>query len=149
MLRRPLFRRIEFLNEVYAEIQDAHGGVQVDLSTQEEVFRREFWSVDRLHPSELGHRAMARAYGVRLRERGMEIELPCQERDGGHVPSWRSDLAWMVTQGAPWVGRRARDLGPWAARMAWAEAQQVPLRLRGGAEPAALPTPEPPVTSPA
>ena len=35
----------------------------------------------------------------------------------------RQDVAWMVREGAPWVGRRARDLGPWAVRAAWAEAR--------------------------
>jgi len=31
----------------------------------------------------------------------------------------------MVAEGAPWVGRRARDLGPWAVRLAWTEARGV------------------------
>lgn len=147
MLRRPLMRRLEFLNEVYADLHAAHGGIQVDLAAQEEVWQRAFWHVDRLHPSELGHRAMARAYAARLHEAGLVFEPPAPQRDGDE-PTWRSDVVWMVREGAPWVGRRARDLGPWAVRMAWAEAQQVPLRLRG-AEPAVLAAPESPVASPA
>ncbi len=130
VLRRPLFRRIEFLNEVYDEIRAAYGGIQVDLSAHPEVASREFWSVDRLHPSELGHRALARAFAEHLRGHGFHFAPPSEERDGGYVPNWRSDLSWMVTQGAPWVGRRARDLGPWAARMAWAEAATVQVRRR-------------------
>lgn len=33
---------------------------------------------------------------------------------------WSVDLGWVVAEGGPWVGRRARDLGPWAVRQAWA-----------------------------
>ena len=130
VLRRPLFRRIEFLNDVYDEVRATYGGIQVDLAGQPEVWSREFWSIDRLHPSELGHRALARAFAEQLAAFGYHFTPPSEQRDGGYVPNWRSDVAWRVTQGAPWVGRRARDLGPWAARMAWAEASTVPGRRR-------------------
>ena len=130
VLRRPLFRRIELLNEVYVDLHALHGGIQVDLASQEEVWQRAFWHVDRLHPSELGHRAMARAFARELEGRGLVLDVPPLVRDGDHHPSWRSDVAWMVREGAPWVGRRARDLGPWAVRLAWAEAAQVPVRRR-------------------
>jgi lysophospholipase L1-like esterase len=122
VLRRPLFRRIEFLNDVYREIRATYGGIQVDLAEHPQVWSREFWSVDRLHPSELGHRMLARVFAEHLHATGLAFEPPSTDRDGGYVPNWRSDLTWMVTQGAPWVGRRARDLGPWAARMAVSEA---------------------------
>ena len=113
LLRRPLSRRLDFLNEVYDEVRT-----------------RAYWSVDRLHPSELGHRALARAFAEELRTQGLDFCPPSHLRDGGYVPNWRSDLAWMVTQGAPWFGRRARDLGPWAARMALSEAASVNARRR-------------------
>lgn len=121
LLRRPLFDRIERVNAVYDEIHATYGGLRVDLAQCAEVTTRGFWSVDRLHPSELGHRAVARRYADLLAAEGLVFEPPSVDRDGGYVPSWRSDLAWMVTAGAPWVGRRARDLGPWAVRMAVAD----------------------------
>ena len=51
----------------------------------------------------------------------LEFEPPSLEPQGGQLVGWRQDMAWMVREGAPWVGRRARDLGPWAVRMAWEE----------------------------
>ena len=51
-LARPLERRIDSLNEAY-------DGIRVDLAACPDVYRRDFWSVDRLHPSELGHRRLA------------------------------------------------------------------------------------------
>jgi lysophospholipase L1-like esterase len=133
VLRRPLYARIDFLNDVYDEAHSRFGGIRVDLAEQPEVWMREFWSVDRLHPSELGHRALAREFALQLDEGGLSCVLPAIERDGGYEPNWRTDLTWMVTEGVPWFGRRARDLGPWAARMALAEA---PLALRLARRPA-------------
>ena len=46
------------------------------------------------------------------------------EPAGGVPLSWRQDVEWLVTEGAPWLGRRARDLGPWAVRMAWEETRR-------------------------
>ncbi len=128
LLRRPLFERIETVNRIYDEVHTTYGGIRLDLATRPEVRERAFWSVDRLHPSERGHRALAAAYAELLRERGLSFPPPCREPAGGFPPSWRRDLAWLVAEGAPWVGRRARDLGPWAARMAVTRRQAEPTR---------------------
>jgi hypothetical protein len=77
--------------------------------------------VDRLHPSELGHRALARGYADLLVAAGLGFEPPSVDPQGGRPVGWRQDVTWMVREGAPWVGRRARGLGPWAVRMAWEE----------------------------
>ena len=130
VLRRPLAARIEVVNRVYDEVHATYGGVRLDLATRPEVTTRRFWSVDRLHPSELGHRALAHAYAELLTESGFSFELPSREPEGGYEPSWRRDLAWMVAEGAPWVGRRARDLGPWAVRMALSEVSERRTSVR-------------------
>ena len=125
VLRRPLAARIETVNRVYDEIHATYGGLRLDLAARPEVTTRRFWSVDRLHPSELGHRTLARAFADLLAAEGLEFEPPGLEPEGGFDPTWRRDLAWMVTEGAPWVGRRARDLAPWAVRMALADRARV------------------------
>jgi len=121
VLRRPLHARIQVVNAVYDEVHATYGGHRVDLATRPDVLERGFWSVDRLHPSELGHRALARAYADLLTAAGLDFDPPTLETSGGAPLGWRQDVAWMVREGAPWVGRRARDLGPWAVRMAWEE----------------------------
>jgi lysophospholipase L1-like esterase len=118
VLRRPLMARIEVVNRVYDEVYATYGGIRLDLATRPEVSTRRFWSVDRLHPSELGHRALAHAFGELLHGEGMHFQLPGLEAQGGYEPNWRRDVMWMVAEGAPWVGRRARDLGPLAVRLA-------------------------------
>lgn len=115
---RPLRERIEVVNSVYDDLHREFGGLRLDLALLPEVRRRECWSIDRFHPSEVGHRALARAWAERLQEAGYVLPLPDLAPSGGVPPSWRRDVAWMVTEGGPWVGRRARDLGPWAVRRA-------------------------------
>lgn len=124
-LRRPLTARINHLNAVYDEIHEEYGGLRLDLAGRSELFRKECWSIDRFHPSELGHRCLARALGEVLVDGGYDFELPSLELSGGFPPDWRRDMGWLVAEGAPWIGRRARDLGPWAARKAVAQVGRV------------------------
>lgn len=123
LLRRPLAARIEAVNRAYDEVHATYGGLRVDLAVCPEVLDRTFWSVDRLHPAELGHRLLARRFSDLLVAAGLDHEPPSTTPEGGALTSWRSDVRWMVAEGAPWMGRRARDLGPWAVRLAWAEAR--------------------------
>jgi len=118
LLGRPMARRIDELNAVYDEIHATYGGLRVDLAAHTEVYVRSFWSVDRLHPSELGHRAIAREFAALLNERGLSFTLPSSSSCTGEAPSLLRDAQWLLTQGGPWLGRRARDLGSWAARQA-------------------------------
>jgi len=117
LLGRPMARRIDELNAVYDEIHATYGGLRVDLAAHTEVYVRSFWSVDRLHPSELGHRAIAREFAALLNERGLSFSPPSASCTG-EAPSLLRDAQWLLTQAAPWIGRRARDLGSWAARRA-------------------------------
>lgn len=124
VLRRPLGRRIDAVNAAYDEVHARFGGHRIDLSVLAAVAVRTSWSVDRLHPSELGHRVLARACADELLATGLQFEPPALEASGGDPRCWHRDLAWVVGRGAPWVGRRARDLGPWAVRLALAETRR-------------------------
>lgn len=127
VLRRPLWERISVVNAAYDEVFARYGGVRLDLTGRAELLRRECWSVDRFHPSEVGHRALARAFAGRLHEAGYDFPLPSLDPGGGYPPSWKRDVAWMLAEGGPWVGRRARDLGPWAVRKAWLTVRPLPV----------------------
>jgi lysophospholipase L1-like esterase len=117
LLARPLLQRIQVVNDVYDELHQRFGGPRVDLSAHPGVYDREFWTIDRMHPSELGHRALAHEYAEQLLELGLTFEPPGLELDG--VPTTRArELRRMCTEGAPWIGRRLRDLAPAATRSA-------------------------------
>lgn len=119
VLRRPLFNRVLAVNAAYDEVHARFGGLRLDLAAHPAATDRTYWSVDRLHPSERGHRALAAAFAELLVRDGYDFELPSLEPTGPPA-RWHEDMAWMVQQGAPWVGRRAKDLGPWAVRLALA-----------------------------
>jgi lysophospholipase L1-like esterase len=127
VIGRPMRRRIEHVNDVYDEIHGRWGGVRLDLAARVELHQRGCWSIDRFHPSEIGHRTLARAFAERLHDHGYDFHLPSTAPSGGLPQSWKRDLGWMVAEGAPWFGRRAKDLGPWVARKAWAEVKRVPV----------------------
>lgn len=101
-----------------------YGGIRVDLAGCPEVYEREFWSIDRLHPGERGHRTLARVFADHLVRHGIAIAVPPSITCDSQVPPTPlGDALWMLREGAPWVGRRAFDLAPWAARMAVTEAR--------------------------
>jgi lysophospholipase L1-like esterase len=115
VLARPMRARIAILNEIYEEIHDRFGGVRIDLAAHPGIYDREFWSVDRLHPSELGHRVLADEFAAHLHAAGLVFDAPGLQLDGP-IPGRLENVQWMVTAGAPWLARRARDLGPAVAR---------------------------------
>lgn len=115
LLARPMGHRITALNAVYDEVRDKFGGLQVDLAAHPGIYDREFWSVDRLHPSELGHRTLAHEFAALLEEHGLSFEPPALELDGD-VASTLRNLRYLATEATPWLVRRARDIVPAAAR---------------------------------
>jgi lysophospholipase L1-like esterase len=116
-LARTMSRRIEELNEVLDEVHDAYGGLRVDLSELPEVDQRAFWSFDRLHPSELGHRALAARFAGLLHDEGLQFPSPSLACTGP-ASGPRDNLRWVLDEIIPWLGRRAVDLGPALAQSA-------------------------------
>jgi lysophospholipase L1-like esterase len=114
LLARPMQRRIQVLNEIYDEVHERYGTLRLDLDADPTIYDRDMWAADRLHPSELGHRRLARLVAELLLEDCLEFEPPSQTCTQGR-PS-RVDVArTIVTDVAPWLTRRVRDLGPWVA----------------------------------
>ena len=99
-LGRRLRNRIDVLNQVYDEIHERYGGLRADLASHPGVYDREFWSVDRLHPSELGHRALAHEFTDLLHGAGLTFRAPGLELEGVETGPWES-LRWMVSEGVP------------------------------------------------
>lgn len=137
MVRRPLWRRIQAVNAAYDEAHERFGTLHIDLAAEPAIYQRRYWSIDRLHPSELGHRHLAAAFARQLQRLGYDLAAP--QLDAAHINSphvWRDGL-WLVTEGVPWLGRRAHDLVPWAISMLTEEARkQLGAHLRNAPPPA-------------
>jgi len=122
-LARPLRERISVVNDIYDELHEQYGGLRVDLAGHPGVYDREFWTIDRMHPSELGHRALAHEFAEQLLELGLWFEPPGLDLDGARQTR-SAELRRLCTQGAPWIARRVRDLAPAATRQAWQRASR-------------------------
>jgi hypothetical protein len=79
------------------------------------------WSIDRLHPSERGHRVLAGCVADGLAGRG----FPVRQRPGAEptnpAPTRRARARWMATEGTGWLLRRSTDLMPTLAALAASE----------------------------
>jgi lysophospholipase L1-like esterase len=117
LLARPMQRRIQILNEIYDEVHERYGTLRLDLGADPTIYDRELWAADRLHPSEMGHRRLARLVSELLLEEGSEFGLPLLTCTEGR-PSRLCTARTIVTDVAPWLTRRVRDLGPWVAHEA-------------------------------
>lgn len=114
-LARGLAARIGDVNTTVDALHARFDSVLVDLSTTPVAASGTMWSIDRLHPSELGHRRLADAFATALRARGLPVAPVAHTRDG--LPdSALADAHWLLTRATPWIGRRARDLVPWAVK---------------------------------
>jgi lysophospholipase L1-like esterase len=117
-LARPLRRRIRSVNAVVDALAARFGTVHFDAPGHPDAFDRRMWSVDRLHPSERGHRLVAHAYAALL---GVPLERRPAMEPSSPTPTRREQLGWMATKGTRWVVDRSRDLVPYLVGMAVAE----------------------------
>nr|WP_245614480.1 SGNH/GDSL hydrolase family protein [Actinokineospora inagensis] len=129
-LRRALRTRIERLNVMIDAVVAATGAPYLDLDGLPGAYETTAWSVDRLHPSELGHRLLAKGFAEVLAARGCVVRNPVSLAcEGGLQASPAAHVAWLVIKGIPWLWRRGRDLVPYAVGIMW----------RGYADPVAAP----------
>ena len=79
---------------------------------------RAAWSVDRLHPSALGHRELAGMALAALEPLGWqpyrEFLAPSAAQPSGARRAW-----WLLRHGTPWFAKRSRDLLPELAFVCW------------------------------
>jgi hypothetical protein len=131
------------VNDVVEELAQRFGTVHFDAAADPRTYDRRMWSVDRLHPSERGHRFVAGEFFDRLAQRG----YPVGERPGveptSPAPTRRAQLPWLATKGTRWVWDRSTDLIPGLLLLAAREAVGRP------AEPDRQPGPPPGPARPA
>lgn len=135
VLARPIARRAHDINEVMDDLAVRFGTLHFDAADNPQVYEPAMWAVDRLHPSERGHRLIARHFHALLDEAG----YPVGERPGAEPtsepPSKLEQAAWLATKGTAWVVKRSTDLVPNLLAMAFAEWRAgVPSTMGAGPE---------------
>ncbi|WP_409181861.1 SGNH/GDSL hydrolase family protein [Amycolatopsis sp. VS8301801F10] len=119
-LKRALSARVTELNEAIDRVAEAEGITCLNLDTLPGAYDLTVWSVDRLHPSELGHRMLAQGFTALAAAAGFEVPQPVSLTcSGGVEPSAAAHFGWLVAKGVPWLWRRGREFLPYAAVIMW------------------------------
>lgn len=119
-LKRALGARVAELNAAIDEVVAREGVPCLDLDRLPGAYDLPSWSVDRLHPSELGHRMLAHGFTGLLAGAGFAVPEPVSLTCGGGVePSTTGHVGWLVLKGIPWLWRRGREFLPYAAVIMW------------------------------
>ncbi|WP_134731739.1 SGNH/GDSL hydrolase family protein [Amycolatopsis nivea] len=119
-LKRALSARVTELNEAIDRVVETEGIACLNLDTLPGAYDLTVWSVDRLHPSELGHRMLAEGFANLAAAAGFEVPQPVSLTcSGGVEPSAAAHFGWLVAKGVPWLWRRGREFLPYAAVIMW------------------------------
>lgn len=119
-LKRALSARVAELNAAIDDVVAREGVSCLDLARLPGAYDLASWSVDRLHPSELGHRMLAGGFTGLLADAGFAVPAPVSLTCGGGVePSATGHVGWLVLKGVPWLWRRGREFLPYAAVIMW------------------------------
>ncbi|MGW5748916.1 SGNH/GDSL hydrolase family protein [Amycolatopsis sp. NPDC003861] len=119
-LKRALSVRVAQLNATIDEVVAREGVACLDLARLPGAYDLASWSVDRLHPSELGHRMLADGFTGLLADAGFAVPEPVSLTcSGGAEPSATGHVGWLVLKGIPWLWRRGREFLPYAAVIMW------------------------------
>ncbi|HEY2505939.1 MAG TPA: SGNH/GDSL hydrolase family protein [Streptosporangiaceae bacterium] len=135
VLARPIARRAHDINAVMDAVAGRFGTHHFDAATDPQVYEPEMWAVDRLHPSERGHRLIARRFHVLLAEAGYPVGPVPGAEPTSVPPSKAEQIAWLATKGTAWVLKRSTDLVPNLLAMAfeeWREGAQADPEMPGG-----------------
>ncbi|MER6626657.1 SGNH/GDSL hydrolase family protein [Streptomyces sp. NPDC000987] len=127
-LARPLARRQRAVNRVVHALSDRYGAVHLHACEGAWLTDRAMWSVDRLHPGERGHRALAVRFHALLAEAGLATGAAPSAEPESPAPTRSANLWWLATSGTGWVARRCTDLLPQLLRLA---ADEMRHRARG------------------
>jgi hypothetical protein len=101
-----------------SKLSPQHGTVHLDAARDPATYERRYWSVDRLHPNERGHRLIACRFHALLAASGYPVGPGPDPEPSSPPPTRLAEAGWMATKGTAWLVRRSRDLAPALAGLA-------------------------------
>lgn len=125
LIGRICRRRVTAVNAATRELAKTFGAILMETRSQENIYAREKWHVDRMHPSKLGHQFIAAQYSKLLAERGYEVGEV--QIDPINNRSRKDSIKWMLKNGTPWFLKRSVDLLP---GLIWLSAAEIVFIIR-------------------
>ena len=115
-LARPLARRMRAVNAAVDEVARRYGTVHLDVARDPATYERRYWSVDRLHPNERGHRLIACRFTRCWAHPGSRSARgPTPSRPARRRPGWPRCTGWRPRAPRGWSGGHATWFRPWWA----------------------------------
>jgi lysophospholipase L1-like esterase len=111
-LARPLARRMHEVNAAMDAVAARFGTLHYDAAGDEDCHDPRMWAVDRLHPSERGHRLIACRFHDMLAAHGLPTGPRPDPEPSSPPPTRLAEFGWLATKGTAWVLRRSIDLVP-------------------------------------
>jgi lysophospholipase L1-like esterase len=109
-LRRHFVTRVRIVNAA-VDAARGDGVVVLDLSRVGALRRRGSWAVDRLHPGEVGHQAIAAACSDVLADAGLPVRAPLPRPLVPRGPTRRAEGRWLMQHGVPYLAKHLREVG--------------------------------------
>jgi len=117
-LARPLARRAHEVNAIMDAVAARFGTLHYDAAGDPATDDPAMWAVDRLHPSERGHRLIACRFYDQLIAAGLPTARRPDPEPSSPPPTRLAEFGWLATKGTAWVVRRSTDLVPALLAMA-------------------------------
>jgi lysophospholipase L1-like esterase len=110
LVARVCRRRVNAVNQITRKMAYRYSSILLETRSLEEIYARNKWHVDRMHPSRHGHQFIADNFAHLLRKRGFEVDSVKFTRTNNR--SRKDSIIWMLKNGTPWFLKRSIDLLP-------------------------------------
>ena len=110
LVARVCRRRVSAVNQITRKMAHRYSSILLETRSLEEIYARDKWHVDRMHPSRHGHQFIADNFAHLLRKRGFEVDSVKFTRTNNR--SRKDSIIWMLKNGTPWFLKRSIDLLP-------------------------------------
>jgi len=104
-----LDRRITMVNALTQAVAEEFSTKLLKTRDIADIYRRDMWHVDRMHPSKKGHQHLAKNFRKILMD---EIAIAPIRISPVHVKTRKESMSWMLLKGTPWFFKRSFDLLP-------------------------------------
>jgi lysophospholipase L1-like esterase len=110
LVARVCRRRVNAVNQITRKMAHRYSSILLETRSLEDIYARDKWHVDRMHPSRHGHQFIADNFAHLLRKRGFEVDSVKFTRTNNR--SRKDSIIWMLKNGTPWFLKRSIDLLP-------------------------------------
>ena len=104
-----LDRRINMVNAMTKAVAQEFSAKLLQTRQIADIYSKDMWHVDRMHPSKKGHQYLAKNFRKILLD---EIPVAPVRISPVRIKTRKESISWMLLKGTPWFFKRSFDLLP-------------------------------------